>query len=71
MEKESIAYWRRLLDQLPQRDHLSLVLRAAGYSYKEMAGILEVDAEYVGVILSRAKSRLKKLHDARRKEEQG
>ena len=70
MEKEMVQYWHRLLAQLPERDHLSLLLRAAGYSYQEIAQVLEVDADYVGVILSRAKSRLKKAHLANRKEEQ-
>jgi len=70
MEKESVQYWHRLLAQLPERDHLSLLLRAAGYSYQEIAQVLEVDADYVGVILSRAKSRLKKIHLASGKGEQ-
>lgn len=70
MEKESVQYWHHLLAQLPERDHLSLLLRAAGYSYQEIAQALEVNADYVGVILSRAKNRLKKAHLANRKEEQ-
>lgn len=46
---------RQAMDGMPERDRQLLLLRAEGYSYREMAEALELNEASVGVLLARAK----------------
>ena len=46
---------REALDRLPERERELLLLRAEGYSYRDLAMILELNEASVGTLLSRAK----------------
>jgi RNA polymerase sigma factor (sigma-70 family) len=50
---------RSALDRLPERERELLLLRYAGYSYSEIAQILDVNAASVGTLLVRAKEALR------------
>jgi RNA polymerase sigma-70 factor (ECF subfamily) len=51
---ESRAHVRRVLDALPERDRMLLLLRHEGYSYRELAGLVGVSETSVGTLLLRA-----------------
>lgn len=46
---------RAALDRLPDRDRELLLLRAEGYSYRDLARVLKLNEASVGTILARAK----------------
>ncbi len=46
---------RRAIDQMPERDRQLLLLRAEGYSYRELASALGIHEASVGTLLARAK----------------
>ena len=46
---------RRALDGMPERERQMLLLRAEGYSYKDIAEALKLQETSVGVLLARAK----------------
>lgn len=46
---------RKALDQLSQRDRELLLLRAEGYSYRDLAATLDLNNGSVGTFLARAK----------------
>ena len=48
---------RKALDELPERDREMLLMRYGGFSYKEIAGAVEVAATSVGTLLARAERR--------------
>jgi RNA polymerase sigma factor (sigma-70 family) len=48
---------RKALEQLPERDREMLVLRYEGFSYKEIADVVNVAASSVGTLLARAERR--------------
>lgn len=47
---------RAALEQVPERERRMLLLRAEGYSYKEIALALEIAESSIGTLLARAKS---------------
>jgi RNA polymerase sigma factor (sigma-70 family) len=47
---------RAALEQLPERERHLLLLRAGGYSYRDLAGALGLNEASVGVMLARAKT---------------
>lgn len=53
---------KRVLAQLPERDRRALLLRHSGYTYQEIAHILQVNSGSVGTILLRAAARFKKQY---------
>lgn len=55
--KADRALARRALGQLPERDREMLVLRYEGFSYKEIAEVVNVAASSVGTLLARAERR--------------
>lgn len=55
---ERIRRVRRALDELGERDRTLLLLREEGFSYEELAGVLEVKPASVGTLLARARRRL-------------
>ncbi len=55
---DSAALQRRVrsaLDGMPERERQMLLLRAEGYSYREIAGALSLNETSVGTLLARAK----------------
>ena len=46
---------RAALDRLPERERRLLLLRAEGYSYRELAAALRLNEASVGVLLARAR----------------
>ena len=50
---------KEVLDRMPVRDRTCLVLKFTGYSYEEIAGIINVEKSSVGTILARARARFK------------
>jgi RNA polymerase sigma factor (sigma-70 family) len=52
---ESRERVRMAIDQLPERDRQLLLLRAEGYSYRDLAMALGLKQESVGTLLARAK----------------
>ncbi len=47
---------RAVLDRLPERDRMLLILRAEGFSYRDLAGLLGLNETSVGTQLARARS---------------
>lgn len=47
---------RAALDRLTERDRQMLLLRAEGYSYREISTVLELNEASVGTLLARAKA---------------
>lgn len=54
--EESRQQVRRALDRLPERDRRLLLLRAEGYSYRDIAAALELNEVSVGTLLLRARA---------------
>lgn len=46
---------RAAIDSLPERERRLLLLRAEGYSYRDMASALELNEASIGTLLARAK----------------
>lgn len=54
---------RAALDRLPQRERGLLLLRAEGYSYRDMAIALELNEASVGTLLARARHAFRKCYE--------
>jgi RNA polymerase sigma-70 factor (ECF subfamily) len=54
---------RSVLDRLPERERRMLLLRAEGYSYRDIAAALELNEASVGVLLARAKRSFREIYD--------
>jgi RNA polymerase sigma factor (sigma-70 family) len=52
---ESRARVRAAIERLPERDRQLLLLRAEGYSYRDMARALELNETSIGTLLARAR----------------
>lgn len=59
LEREAV---HQALEQLSERDRTALLLRYSGYSYAEMADLLQVNRDLIGTIVSRAGARFKKQY---------
>jgi RNA polymerase sigma factor (sigma-70 family) len=55
---ERVARVRRALEDLDERDRTLLLLREEGFSYRELAKAIDVQASSVGTLLARARERL-------------
>jgi RNA polymerase sigma-70 factor (ECF subfamily) len=53
---------RAALDHMPERDRQLLLLRAEGYSYREIAQALDLQETSVGTLLARAKRVFREHH---------
>jgi RNA polymerase sigma-70 factor (ECF subfamily) len=53
--EESRRRVRVAVDRLPERERRLLLLRAEGYSYRDIAGALELNEASVGTLLARAR----------------
>jgi RNA polymerase sigma factor (sigma-70 family) len=52
---ESCQCVRRAIDTLPERERSMLLLRAEGFSYRDIAAALQINEGSVGTLLARAK----------------
>jgi RNA polymerase sigma factor (sigma-70 family) len=56
--KEEVRYISNVLDSLGARDKTAVLLKAEGFSYREIAEVLGIPETSVGTVLARAKKRL-------------
>jgi RNA polymerase sigma-70 factor (ECF subfamily) len=63
VEDESKRRVRSTLDQMSERDQQILLLRAEGYSYRDIAGALDLNEASVGTLLARAKRAFRELYE--------
>ncbi len=61
--KESRRRVRATLDRMPERERRLLLLRAEGYSYRDIATALELNEASVGVMLARAKQAFRTTYE--------
>ncbi len=61
LKNNDVRMVREILDQLNERDRMSLLLKFSGYSYREIAEITGAETSSVGTILARAQARFKML----------
>ncbi len=54
---------RLALEQLPERERRMLLLRAEGYSYRDIATALKLNEASIGVLLARAKRTLREVYE--------
>jgi RNA polymerase sigma-70 factor (ECF subfamily) len=54
---------RTVLDHMPERERHLLLLRAEGYSYRDIAGALRLNEASVGVLLARAKRAFRESYE--------
>jgi RNA polymerase sigma factor (sigma-70 family) len=54
---------RAVLDSLPERDRHLLLLRAEGYSYRDIARSLDINEGSVGALLARAKRAFRESYE--------
>ena len=53
---------RQALDRMPERERNMLLLRAEGYSYRDIAHALHVNETSVGVLLARARRAFREIY---------
>jgi RNA polymerase sigma factor (sigma-70 family) len=56
---------RNAVDRLPERERSMLLLRAEGYSYREIAAALSIEEASIGTLLARAKQAFLALYEER------
>lgn len=56
---------RQVVDRLPERDQRMLLLRAEGYSYREIAAALGLNEASVGTLLARAQRAFRESYEER------
>lgn len=54
---------RRALNRIPQRERELLLLRAQGYSYRDIAAVLDLNEVSVGTLLARAKTAFREEYE--------
>jgi RNA polymerase sigma-70 factor (ECF subfamily) len=54
---------RSTIDQMPERERQLLLLRAEGYSYRDIAAALELNEASIGTLLARAKRQFRDLYE--------
>jgi RNA polymerase sigma factor (sigma-70 family) len=60
---EEVRQVRVVLNNLKPRDRICLLLKFSGYSYKEIAEVIEVEMSSIGTILNRAMKRFKDQYE--------
>jgi len=63
LAEESRRQVRAAIDQMPERERRMLLLRAEGYSYREIAGALELNEASVGTLLARAQRTFRQAYE--------
>ncbi len=61
--EESRRRVRLAIDQLPERDRSLLLLRAEGYSYRDLAAALGLNEASIGTLLARAKAAFRSSYE--------
>lgn len=61
LSREDVVMVRRALLQMDDRERTLLLMKYAGFSYEELAQVMQIKKGYVGTLLSRAKNRFRKL----------
>lgn len=64
-DNESRHRVRTVLDRMPERERSILLLRAEGYSYRDIATSLDLNEGSVGTMLARAKQTFRDLYGER------
>jgi RNA polymerase sigma-70 factor (ECF subfamily) len=54
---------RAALDRMPEREREMLLLHAEGYSYREIAGTLDLNEASIGVFLARARRAFRAIYE--------
>jgi RNA polymerase sigma factor (sigma-70 family) len=54
---------REALDRMPERERRMLLLRAEGYSYRDIAASLHLNEASVGVLLARARRAFRQIYE--------
>ena len=62
IQNEAIRTVRQVLDALPERDKLCLLMKHSGFSYNEIAAASGLKKSSVGTIIARAQARFKKMY---------
>lgn len=65
LRNQQVLAVKEILELLPERDRLCLLLRFSGFSYGEIAEITGIQKTSIGTILARAQARFKKEFLAR------
>jgi RNA polymerase sigma-70 factor (ECF subfamily) len=63
LAEESRLRVRRAIDRLPERERRLLLLRAEGYSYRDVATALELNEASVGTLLARARQSFRECYE--------
>ena len=61
--EESGRRVRLTIDRLPERERELLLLRAEGYSYRDIAAALELNETSIGTLLARARSAFREIYE--------
>jgi len=54
---------RVALDRMPERERRMLLMHAEGYSYRDIAAVLELNEASVGVLLARARRAFRETYE--------
>jgi RNA polymerase sigma factor (sigma-70 family) len=68
--QEAVRLVREVLDEMPARERMALLLRHTGFTYQEIAGALDVAPGSVGTLLARAQRRFLDLYRQRKDDDQ-
>ena len=60
---ESRRRVRSAIDRLPERERRLLLLRAEGYSYRDMAAALDLNEASIGTLLARARAAFRECYE--------
>lgn len=60
---ESRRRVRKAIDRLPDRERRLLLLRAEGYSYRDIAAALELNQASIGTLLARARRAFREVYE--------
>ncbi len=62
IKNEVIRTVRQVLDTLPERDRLCLLMKHSGFSYDEIASATGLKKSSVGTTIARAQAKFKKMY---------
>lgn len=62
IHNEEVRAVRRVLEELPERDRLCLLMKHSGFTYAEIATATGLKKSSVGTIIARAQARFKKVY---------
>lgn len=57
-----IRQTKKVLDSMPERDRICLLMKFSGYKYDEIAEVIKVEKSSVGTILARAQAKFKEKY---------